>query len=413
MLTVTRARPLWRVRRRRDLQLSAVHRLRLLILPLLPDLRQHAASVDLEVGVRHRLRRPRLRVEDAGIAGVEVDVRERRHARPAAQLIVRVLSNVAEDVGADVVAAEGVRVPVGLDGRDLRVVVVEVRVGGADEVGGDGVAEEDREGAVLLRVRAVLVEGDQDKSVLHEVLVGEERLEEGAQPDTGGSVGADGSVVRVARHVRGDEQPLGQLVGLEVLVEEGEVLDLGETVGVVGDGVVHDGWALDCQRLRMEETKKEELLVLANIVVRASLLVDPCEALVSTVWQVLLVDTPADLLVLEQIDDGGDILRHSDEWVAVQAEVVTADGGHVVGLTGMGDGEVVLEGDALLREEVEVGCNSLARASLGIRWDWGSLRSAAAVSKSVFSNQMVTKRSKALPLTWLVGLSVLAVAWAA
>jgi len=153
---------------------------------------------------------------------------------------VRVLGDVAEDVGADVVAAEGVGVPVGLDGGNLGVVVVEVGVGGADKLRGDGVTEKDREGPVLLRVRAVLVEGDQDHGVLHEVLVIEERLEEGLEP---GTSCADGGVVSIAGHVWCDEHPLWQLVGLQVLLEHGEVLDLGETVRVVGNGVKQDRWA--------------------------------------------------------------------------------------------------------------------------------------------------------------------------
>lgn len=99
--------------------------------------------------------------------------------------------------------------------------------------------------------------------------------------------------------------------------------------------------------------------MLANIVVLASFLIDPCEALESTVWHIFLINTPADLLVLEKIHDGGNILWHGDEWVAVQAEVVTGDSGHVVGLTGMRDSVVVLQSNALLCEEVEVCFNSM------------------------------------------------------
>ena len=141
-------------------------------------------SVDFDQAVGHWLRRPLLRVEDTRIAGVEGGVCECWRAYPAAQLVVRVLGDIAEDVGADVIAAENVGIPVRLNGSNLRVVVVEVGVGGADKVLGDGVAEKDREGPVLLGVRAVLVEGDQNHSVLHEVLVLEERLEESSEPGT-------------------------------------------------------------------------------------------------------------------------------------------------------------------------------------------------------------------------------------
>lgn len=71
MLAVPGACTLGRVRRGRDFQLSAVHRLSLLGKPLLPDLRQDASSVDFDQAVGHWLRRPRGRVEDTRIAGIE------------------------------------------------------------------------------------------------------------------------------------------------------------------------------------------------------------------------------------------------------------------------------------------------------------------------------------------------------
>lgn len=90
--------------------------------------------------------------------------------------------------------------PVGLDGGDLGVVVVVVVVGGADEVLGDGVADEDGENPVLDGVGLVLIEGDEDKGVVHEALVIQERGEEGLQPDTGNG---DRGVVTVGGHVGG------------------------------------------------------------------------------------------------------------------------------------------------------------------------------------------------------------------
>lgn len=47
----------------------------------------------------------------------------------------------------------------------------------------------------------------------------------------------------IAGHVWCDEHPLWQLVGLQVLLEHGKILDLGETVCVVGNGVKQDCWA--------------------------------------------------------------------------------------------------------------------------------------------------------------------------
>ena len=62
--------------------------------------------------------------------------------------------------------------------------VVEVGVGSADVLLGDSVSKEDSENAVLLGVGGVLVEGDQHQGVVHEALVVEQGLEEGASPGT-------------------------------------------------------------------------------------------------------------------------------------------------------------------------------------------------------------------------------------
>lgn len=41
-------------------------------------------------------------------------------------------------------------------------------------------------------------------------------------------------------HVGGDEHPLGECPGRELLVKEGEVLGLGEAAGAVADGFIAD-----------------------------------------------------------------------------------------------------------------------------------------------------------------------------
>lgn len=96
---------------------------------------------------------------------------------------------MCKDIGADVEAAERVQVPVSFDGGNLAVVVIVGGIAGADQVRGNGVAEQDGEDAVLDRVGLVFVEGDEDEGVLHEVLVVEEGVEEGAQPFTGDGYG--------------------------------------------------------------------------------------------------------------------------------------------------------------------------------------------------------------------------------
>ena len=62
--------------------------------------------------------------------------------------------------------------------------VVELRISGSDEHLGHSVTEKDTEDTVLESVRVRLVESDQDKCVLHEVLVVEERLQEVTSPGT-------------------------------------------------------------------------------------------------------------------------------------------------------------------------------------------------------------------------------------
>lgn len=103
-----------------------------------------------------------------------------------------------EDVGTAVPAAEGGETPVSAEGGNDGVVGVEGVVSGALEMLGDGTTEEDAVDAVLLGVVASLVEGDEDQSVLVEVLVLEERGEEVGEEV---STDLDISVVAVVGHV--------------------------------------------------------------------------------------------------------------------------------------------------------------------------------------------------------------------
>jgi hypothetical protein len=63
--------------------------------------------------------------------------------------------------------------------------------------------------------------------------------------------------------------------------------------------------------------------VLANVVIGTSLGVDPRETLETTVWHILLVQTPGDTLVLEQVDNRRNICGNLGEWVTVKTEVIT------------------------------------------------------------------------------------------
>lgn len=196
----------------------------------------------LELQVRRRISLVAAEgVEVAGVRVVPEHVAE-AVALPCPDLVARPVAHDGKDVGANIPAAQGGEVPVGLDGSNLGVVVVEAVVGGADELLGDGVAHEDGEDVVLQRIRLVLVPGDEHQRVVHELVVIQKGLEERARPRTG-----DGGrgVVAVRGHVGRDEHPLRQLVRLEVLVEHGprrvdhgEVLDLRQPSLQMSDAVV-------------------------------------------------------------------------------------------------------------------------------------------------------------------------------
>lgn len=209
--------------------------------PLLLDGRRCRTSRATGVAVWNWLWSPGRGVEDTRIRSIEVVFRKCVAVGvlrvPRSQSIPSGLCNVGEDIGADIPATEGVEIPVSLDGRDLRVVVVVVGIGSADELFGYGIAEEDGEDFVLDAVGLVLIEGDEDEGVVHEVLVLEEGSEESLEPFSGDG---DGGVVSIRGHVWSDEQPLRKFIVLEVDRELGRVLDQCCTLGFRHDGIVED-----------------------------------------------------------------------------------------------------------------------------------------------------------------------------
>ena len=60
-----------------------------------------------------------------------------------------------------------------------------------------------------------------------EVLVREQWLKEIASPLASNG---DSTIMAIACHVRGDEHPLRQLIILEILLEEGHVLNVGQSL---------------------------------------------------------------------------------------------------------------------------------------------------------------------------------------
>lgn len=145
-------------------------------------------------------------------------------------------------------------------------------------------------------------------------------------------------------HVGGNEQPLGKLVVLEVLVEHGaRLVDHGQVL-VLRDVLLKVGDAVS----------EHSRVVLADIVVGASLLVLVSLALKSGKGHVFLVVAPRDASVQEKVVDGRDVVWQAKEVVVLHAKVVTSDSSHVVGLRRVSDGEVVGQSDTLLSEEVKV-----------------------------------------------------------
>lgn len=99
-------------------------------------------------------------------------------------MVTSLFADKVKDVGLDVEAAESVQVPVGLDGGNLRVVVVVVRIRGADERLGHCVTENQAENTVALGVSLGLVKCDEDQSAAPEagLLVVDQRLKEVTAP---------------------------------------------------------------------------------------------------------------------------------------------------------------------------------------------------------------------------------------
>jgi hypothetical protein len=121
-----------------------------------------------------------------------------------------------------------------------------------------------------------------------------------------------------------------------ILVGHGDVLLVGETLWS-SVAIINDGW-----------------VVLPDIVVRLSSLVDVALALEAGVRHVFLVCAPRDTLVIKQIDNARDIGRNLLEVVVVTSEGVSANGCNVVGHRRVRHAEVVVDTDALRRKPLEV-----------------------------------------------------------
>lgn len=188
-----------------------------------------------------------------------------------------------------------------------------------------GAAQEQGVHSILQKVVFGLVKRQYDESlVCVEVLVGEERVQERPCPITGG---CDIRVVAVVGHVGGNEHPLGQCVGRKVAVEQGKVLGLGEAVRIPGHRVI-----------------AHERVVLADVVVGARLLVH-IVALKARVRHIFLVQAPADVSKLEQVDNRLDISTDAGRVVEKDAMSAGACCSDIVWLRRVRNGEVLVEYD--------------------------------------------------------------------
>ena len=223
---------------------------------------------------------------------------------------------------------------------------VEGVVLGTLQVVRNGTTNEDAEDPVGLVVGVILIKGQENSSVVHEVVI----LQQSGHPATlplGGE--RDVGVVGVIGHVGGDERPLRKLLVIQIGKESIKALDLTSAGVILDDGIIqHEG------------------VVLAHVVVGKSLLVGVVVALEAGVRDLLLVLAPRDTLGVQQISNGGDVGRHLVEVVIVHAESVTTSGGTVVGLRRVGDSIVV--GPTKELECIPVGYKTQLRTYSRIPW---------------------------------------------
>jgi hypothetical protein len=151
-------------------------------------------------------------------------------------------------------------------------------------------------------------------------------------------------ILGASYHVRSDKHPLRKFALGQILVEHrsilvghGNVLLVGQTLG---------------RSVCVEDDRR---VVLPHVVVGLGLLVHITLALEARVRHVLLVSRPRDALVLEQVDERGNVGIDSLEVVVVTTEGVTADGSNVVGHGRMGHAEHVGNADALGCQPLKVG----------------------------------------------------------
>ena len=140
--------------------------------PSLHNFREDAAASILCISVGHWPRNRRVHaVEVARIRCVEVHITQCWLACPLANLVLGLVRYKLVHISADIPAAQRVEIPVRLDGSNFGVVVVVIAIRRSHKMLWNCITKENPEDVVLDSVGVVFIEGDQDQSVLHEVLI--------------------------------------------------------------------------------------------------------------------------------------------------------------------------------------------------------------------------------------------------
>jgi hypothetical protein len=112
---------------------------------------------------------------------------------------------------------------------------------------------------------------------------------------------------------------LRKFVVLEILEEHCGVFDLSGTLRGVGNRVIEDCGADPVVSLtsKVVTLKLKYALVLSNVIIGTILLIDPSKPLEARIRLIFLIKSPADSLVLEQVDDSRYILGNRVESITV------------------------------------------------------------------------------------------------
>jgi len=163
------------------------------------DVAENAAGDALAVGYRSG---PRWDPEGVGhwtgIRGVEVEV----CGVDDGVLVAGFVGDYFEDVGVAIPATERWESPVHGNGGDHAIMVVEGAVHSPLQRSRNSASEKDGEDVVVIGVCLILVEGQDDEGIVHEVAVAQERGKKGPCPIRSE---INGCIVTIVGHVRGDE----------------------------------------------------------------------------------------------------------------------------------------------------------------------------------------------------------------